>query len=96
MPLNQLPARKDETVAIAEAEASARKTAADGEAHANLAVAKAQAEAPRIQSASLAQSKDVPELRRIEVEKTKAEKWNGTLPSAIYSGAPIPFLDMTK
>ena len=37
----------------------------------------AQAEALRVQNAALAQNKDVLELRRIEVEKTKAEKWNG-------------------
>jgi prohibitin 2 len=33
-------------------------------------------------------------LRRIEVEQTKAERWNGQLPSAIYAGAPIPFLNV--
>jgi hypothetical protein len=36
------------------------------------------------------------ELRRIQVEQTKAEKWNGQLPSAIYAGAPIPFLNVNK
>ena len=41
-----------------------------------------------MQNAALVQSKEVLELRRIEVEKIKAEKWNGALPSAIYSGAP--------
>ena len=28
--------------------------------------------------------------------KTKAEKWGGALPTAIYAGAPIPFLDVGK
>ena len=32
----------------------------------------------------------------IEVEKIKAEKWNGALPTAIYAGAPIPFLNVGK
>ena len=32
--------------------------------------------------------------RRITVEQTKAERWNGQLPSAIYAGAPIPFLNV--
>jgi prohibitin 2 len=36
------------------------------------------------------------ELRRIEVERAKAERWNGALPAAVYSGAPIPFLNVTK
>lgn len=83
-------------VVTAEAEANAAKARADGEAYANLAVAKAQAEALRVQNAALRENKDVLELRRIEVEKVKAEKWNGALPTAIYAGAPIPFLNVSK
>ena len=30
------------------------------------------------------------------VEMKKAETWNGALPSAIYSGAPIPFMQVGK
>jgi prohibitin 2 len=63
-------------------------------AYANLTVAKAQAEALRVQNAALAQNKDVLELRRIEVEKVKAEKWNGALPTSVYAGAPIPFMSV--
>src|SRR6266550_862318 len=94
--LKTVEAEQKQKVAIAEAEASARKAQADGEAYANLTIAKAQAEALRVQNAALAQNKDVLELRRIEVEKIKAEKWNGALPSAIYAGAPIPFLNVAK
>ena len=94
--LKTVEAEQKQKVAIAEAEANARKVQADGEAYANLAVAKAQAEALRVQNAALAQNRDVLELRRIEVEKTKAEKWDGALPSSIYAGAPIPFLNVTK
>ncbi len=94
--LKTVEAEQKQKVAIAEAEANARKAQADGEAYANLAVAKAQAEALRVQNAALAQNKDVLELRRIEVERTKAEKWNGALPTAIYAGAPIPFLNIAK
>jgi regulator of protease activity HflC (stomatin/prohibitin superfamily) len=94
--LKTVEAEQKQKVAIAEAEASARKAQADGEAYANLSIAKAQAEALRVQNAALAQNKDVLELRRIEVERTKAEKWNGALPTAIYSGAPIPFLNVGK
>jgi prohibitin 2 len=36
------------------------------------------------------------ELRRIEVERLKAEKWNGQLPAAIYASAPIPFMNVGK
>lgn len=94
--LKTVEAEQKQKIAIAEAEASARKAAADGEAYANLTIAKAQAEALRVQSSALAQSKDVLELRRIEVERVKAEKWNGALPTAIYAGAPIPFLNVEK
>jgi regulator of protease activity HflC (stomatin/prohibitin superfamily) len=94
--LKTVEAEQKQKVAIAEAEASARKAQADGEAYANLTIAKAQAEALRLQNAALAQNKDVLELRRIEVERTKAEKWNGVLPAAIYAGAPIPFLNVSK
>lgn len=83
-------------VVTAEAEASAVKARADGEAYANLAVAKAQAEALRVQNAALRENKDVLELRRIEVDRVKADRWNGVLPTAIYSGAPVPFLNVTK
>lgn len=94
--LKTVEAEQKQKVAIAEAEANARKAQADGEAYANLTIAKAQAEALRVQNAALAQNKDVLELRRIEVKKTKAEKWNGALPTAIYAGAPIPFLNVGK
>jgi prohibitin 2 len=94
--LKTVEAEQKQKVAIAEAEANARKAQADGEAYANLTIAKAQAEALRVQNAALAQNKDVLELRRIEVEKVKAEKWNGALPTSIYAGAPIPFLNVTK
>jgi regulator of protease activity HflC (stomatin/prohibitin superfamily) len=92
--LHTVEAEQKQKVAIAEAEASAVKARADGEAYANLKVATAQAEALKIQNAALAQNKDVLELRRIEVERVKAERWNGQLPQNVYAGAPIPFLQM--
>lgn len=89
-------AEQKQKVAIAEAEANAAKAKADGEAYANLKVATAQADALKIQNAALSQNKDVLELRRIEVEKIKAEKWDGALPTNMYGSAPIPFLNLTK
>jgi prohibitin 2 len=86
-------AEQKQKVAIAEAEATALRAKADGEAYANLKVATAQAEALRIQNAALAQNHDVLELRRIEVERVKAERWNGALPTSVYAGAPIPFFN---
>ena len=50
----------------------------------------------RIQNQALTQSKDVLELRRIQVEQTKADRWNGQLPQNVYAGAPIPFFNPTN
>ena len=81
-------------VVTAEAEANALKAQADGEAYATVKAATAQAEALRVQNEALAKSKEVLELRRIEVERTKAEKWDGKLPQNIYAGAPIPYFNV--
>lgn len=94
--LKTVESEQKQKVAIAEAEASALKAKADGEAYANLKVATAQAEALRVQNAALTQSKEVLELRRIEVEKVKAERWDGKLPQNIYAGAPVPFMQVGK
>lgn len=87
-------AEQKQKVAIAEAEAKAVQATADGEAYAKLKVATAEADALKVQNNALAQNKDVLELRRIEVEGIKASRWNGQLPSSIYAGAPIPFLNV--
>ena len=93
--LKTVEAEQKQKVAIAEAEATALKAKADGEAYANLTVAKAQAEALRAQNSALTQSKEVLELRRIEVEMEKAKRWNGALPQNVYAGTPIPFFTPT-
>jgi regulator of protease activity HflC (stomatin/prohibitin superfamily) len=92
--LKTVEAEQKQKVAVAEAEASALRAKADGEAYANLKVAQAQAEAMRVQNAALRENKDVLELRRIEVELKKAERWDGKLPEAIYAGAPVPFMNV--
>jgi uncharacterized membrane protein YqiK len=89
-------AEQKQKVAVAEADASALRAKSDGEAYAQLKVATAQAESLKIQNAALAQNRDVLELRRIEVEMVKANKWNGALPQAIYAGAPIPFMNLSN
>ena len=91
--LKTVEVEQKQKVAVAEAEANARKAQADGEAYANLTIARAQAESIKLQSAALSISKDVLELRRIEVEKIKAENWDGALPQSIYAGTPIPFFN---
>lgn len=92
--LKTVEAEQKQKVAVAEAEANALRAKADGEAYANLKVAQAQAEAMRVQNAALRENKDVLELRRIEVEMKKAERWDGKLPQHIYAGAPVPFMNV--
>jgi prohibitin 2 len=91
--LKTVEAEQKQKVAIAEAEANATRAKADGQAYATLKNATAEADALKIQNAALAQNKDVLELRRIEVERIKAEAWNGQLPQNIYASAPIPFIN---
>lgn len=83
-------------VVTAEAEANAIKAKADGDAYALITNAQANAKALKLQNEAIAQSKDILELKRIEVELAKAQKWDGALPQNIYAGAPIPFLNVGK
>src|SRR3984885_7700635 len=78
--LKTVEAEQKQKVPTAEAEASAKRARADAEAYSQLKVAEAQAEAIKVQNSALAQGGNVLELRRIEVERTKAEKWDGKLP----------------
>jgi prohibitin 2 len=92
--LKTVEAEQKQKVAVAEAEARAVKAKADGDAYANLTAAKAQAEALRVQNAALVQSREVLELRRIEVERIKAERWDGALPTQVLSGI-TPFMQFS-
>ncbi len=91
--LKTVEAEQKQKVAIAEAEASALKAKSDGQAYANLKLAQAQADSIKVQASALAANSSVLELRKIEVEQTKASRWNGVLPTAVYGSAPIPFLN---
>ena len=92
--LKTVESEQKQKVAVAEAEATALKAQADGEAYQILKLATAQADALKVQNAALAQNKEVLELRRIEVEQTKASKWDGQLPTSVYASAPIPFFNV--
>lgn len=92
--LKTVESEQKQKVAVAEAEATAVERTADGNAYSVLKAATAEAESLKIQNAALAQNKDVLDLRRIQVEQTKADRWNGALPTAIYASAPIPFLNV--
>ena len=92
----QLRLAAENKLKTVEAEQKQKVAVAEAEAKATVATATAQAESIRVQSNALAQSKEILDLKRIEVERIKAEKWDGRLPQNIYAGAPIPFLQVGK
>lgn len=95
--LKTVESEQKQKVAIAEAEASAVKATADGDSYAKVKNATAEAEALRVQAAAISANPQVLELRRIEVQlKLAGTGWNGTLPTSVYAGAPIPFLNAGK
>lgn len=75
--------------AAASGAADARIMQANAEAGAIKVQGEAQALAIKAQADALKANPDLVNLRR-------AERWNGTLPTAIYGSAPIPFLDVGK
>lgn len=75
-----------------EAEQKQKVAVAEAEARAMIATSEAQARSIKLQSEALAQSKEILDLKRVEVEMEKAKRWDGKLPQNIYAGAPIPFL----
>lgn len=64
------------------------------EAQQTIEIAKAEAESVKLQAQALSQNNQYIELKRLEVERLWAEKWNGAYPQNIYAGAPIPLLQI--
>ncbi len=91
--LKTVEAEQKQKVAVAEAEASALKATADGKAYSALKIATAEADSIKVQAQALSAGAGVLELRRIEVEQTKASAWDGKLPTTMYGSAPIPFIN---
>lgn len=89
----------DAAIEAARGQAESRRRTADAEAYAR--TANATAEASAVEAVGLATAKSLkaqtealrasPEL----VDYTKANRWNGALPAAIYGTAPIPFLNVS-
>jgi regulator of protease activity HflC (stomatin/prohibitin superfamily) len=98
--LRTIESEQKQKVAVAEADARALKAKADGEAYAKVAQATADAKAVELEGQAKAKAMQVQAdaLTRNSnlVELTKAERWDGKLPEAIYAGAPIPFLQMNS
>ena len=88
--------REQQKVEIAKATAAATREAADAEAYKTLKLAQASSDALKLQNAAIRESKDVLELKRIEVELAKAQAWDGKLPQQMYGNAPIPFVNVAQ
>ncbi len=58
------------------------------EAQQEITRAKAEAEGLRLQKQQI--TAQLLELRRIEVQRTAVEKWNGVMPNVVTSGGPVP------
>lgn len=69
--------------------ADAKKAEADGSAYATTVNAKAEADAIRIKSAALSEN---PRL----IELTKAQKWDGKLPTTMIPGGATPFINLSQ
>jgi regulator of protease activity HflC (stomatin/prohibitin superfamily) len=69
-------------------EADIKRTQADASAYQTLATAKAEAEGIQLRGSALRANQEL-------VELTKAEKWNGVLPTTMVPGNAVPFLDVT-
>lgn len=84
----------------ADGEANATRSKAAGDADARLLQAQAEARAIQLQgeaqAAAIKAQAAALQTNASLVELRKAERWDGKLPTAIYAGAPIPFLNATK
>lgn len=90
----QISMQRENEVKTAEAQAAIEVAQAKGQAEAKLTNARAEAESLRIQNEALKESKDILELRRIEVSKLATEKWNGALPTTMVPGSALPFINV--
>ena len=86
----------DNKLKTVESEQKQKVAIAEAEAKATIATAEAQAKSIQLQGEAIRSNSSLLELKRVEVEMAKAEKWDGKLPQNIYAGAPIPFLQMGK
>lgn len=98
-------AEQRQRVAVAEAEANiarakaqgaadSEKAEADGHAYSVLKNATAQADALKLQNQALATSKDVLQIKQLEVQLQWAQNWKGEYPSIIGGNAPASFMNI--
>lgn len=84
---------------ITNAEANAKATVLNAKANADGRLLQATAEAKAIQlqgeatAAAITAQSEALKANATLVEMEKARRWNGALPTSIYAGAPIPFMN---
>lgn len=87
-----------QTVATAEADAEARKKVADSNAYALRVNAEAQADATRLAGQAEADAIKAKSTALSEnpalIDLTKAERWDGVLPTTMVPGATVPFINV--
>lgn len=66
---------------------------AQAESDAAIATAKGKAEAVRLESQALRENMNILEMRRIEVAKIQAERWDGQLPTTVMGNA-VPMINL--
>ena len=66
---------------------------AKAEAEAAVAEARGKAEAMHLESIALRENMNILEMRRIEVQKIQAERWDGKLPATML-GSAVPMINM--
>lgn len=90
--LKTVEAEQKQKVAVAEAEANAVKATADGQAYAKVQTATAEAKALQLQASAISANPQILELRRIEVAKIQAERWDGSVPQVMTGGGSAQML----
>ncbi|QWY83087.1 prohibitin family protein [Rhizobium phage RHph_X66] len=89
---------KEQERRLAEKEAAITVTQAQAQADSQLAVARAKAEAVRLngeaEAAAIKAKSDALAQSPNLVELTKAEKWDGKLPTSFVPGSAVPFLNI--
>lgn len=91
---------REQQLATEQVQAQIRVTQAQAEADSQLAQAKADAEATRLRGqaeaeAIQARAQALASNQNL-VELTKAERWNGVLPTTVLPGGSLPFIDVRK
>lgn len=68
---------------------------AEAEAQATIATSTAKARAMEIEAKALRENSNILEMRKIEVSKLTAEKWNGVGPTTVFgSGGAVPMVNI--